>query len=34
MGIGMPYSLFELTVQGIEESKTGFPFSEYPGAGD
>ena len=33
MGLGMPYSLFELTVQGVEESKTGFPFSKYPGAG-
>lgn len=32
MGIGMPYSLFELTVQGIEDSRTGFPFPEYPGA--
>ncbi len=32
MGLAMPYSLFELTVRGIEESKTGFPFPEYPGA--
>lgn len=34
MGIGMPYSLYELTVQGVEDSRTGFPFSKYPGAGD
>lgn len=34
MGLGMPYSLYKLTVQGVEESKDGFPFSKYPGAGD
>lgn len=34
MGMGMPYSLFELTVQGVEESKSGFPFTKYPGAFD
>lgn len=33
MGLGMPYSLFELTVQGVEDSSTGFPFPKYPGAG-
>jgi hypothetical protein len=32
MGLGMPYSLYELTVQGVEASRTGFPFSKYPGA--
>jgi uncharacterized protein (DUF169 family) len=32
MGMGMPYSLFELTVQGVKESTSGFPFSRYPGA--
>lgn len=32
MGIGMPYSLYELTVQGVANSRTGFPFPEYPGA--
>jgi uncharacterized protein (DUF169 family) len=32
MGLGMPYSFYELTVQGVEDSKTGFPFSKYPGA--
>jgi uncharacterized protein (DUF169 family) len=34
MGIGMPYSLYELTVKGVEASKTGFPFPKYPGAKD
>ena len=33
MGIGMPFYLFETMVQGVEESKTGFPFNKYPGAG-
>lgn len=34
MGIGMPYSLFELMVQGVEDSRTGFPFPQYPGSGN
>ncbi len=32
MGLGMPYSLYELTVQGVEASRTGFPFPKYPGS--
>jgi uncharacterized protein (DUF169 family) len=32
MGLGMPYPLFELTVQGVDDSRTGFPFPKYPGA--
>jgi uncharacterized protein (DUF169 family) len=32
MGIGMPYSLYERAVQGVEQSKSGFPFPQYPGA--
>lgn len=32
LGLGMPYSEFEILVKGMEDSKTGFPFGEYPGA--
>ena len=32
MGLGMPYFLYEQMVQGVEESRTGFPFPDYPGA--
>lgn len=32
MGIGMPYSIFKEIVNGMEESKTGYPFHLYPGA--
>ena len=31
MGIGMPFSIFEELVKGMEDSKTGFPFQLYPG---
>ncbi len=31
LGIGMPYSIFEEVVKGMEDSKTGFPFHLYPG---
>ncbi len=31
MGIGMPLSIFEELVKGMEDSKTGFPFPLYPG---
>lgn len=34
LGIGMPYSLFEEMVKGMEDSKTGYPFPLYPGAAD
>lgn len=30
MGIGFPFSIFETIVKGCEESKTGFPFLDYP----
>lgn len=32
LGIGIPFSEFEILVKGMEDSKTGFPFNEYPGA--
>ena len=32
MGMGMPFHVFEEIVKGMEDSKTGFPFPEYPGA--
>jgi uncharacterized protein (DUF169 family) len=32
MGMGFPFSILEIIVEGTEKSKTGFPFSEYPGA--
>ncbi len=31
LGMGMPFHLFVETVQGLEDSKTGFPFHLYPG---
>ncbi len=32
LGVGMPFKIFEVIVQGMEDSKTGFPFHLYPGA--
>ncbi|MBU1054135.1 MAG: DUF169 domain-containing protein [Proteobacteria bacterium] len=32
LGMGFPFSFLETIVKGTEESKTGFPFPEYPGA--
>jgi uncharacterized protein (DUF169 family) len=32
MGLGMPFDLFEAIVEGVEASRTGFPFPKYPGA--
>lgn len=32
LGIGMPFSIFKTIAQGMEESKTGYPFEQYPGA--
>jgi len=32
LGMGIPFSEFEVIVKGMEDSKTGFPFNEYPGA--
>ncbi len=34
MGIGMPFKIFEIIIEGMEDSKTGFPFSMYPGASE
>jgi uncharacterized protein (DUF169 family) len=34
MGVGMPYGIFKDIVQGMEDSKGGFPFAAYPGAAD
>lgn len=32
VGVGMPFDVFETVVQGMEASKTGYPFHLYPGA--
>ncbi len=32
LGLGMPWSVFEQTVQGMSESRGGYPFERYPGA--
>jgi uncharacterized protein (DUF169 family) len=32
LGIGIPFNKFELLVEGMEESKSGYPFHKYPGA--
>jgi uncharacterized protein (DUF169 family) len=32
MGIGMPFSIYNEVVQGMEDSSGGFPFQLYPGA--
>jgi uncharacterized protein (DUF169 family) len=32
MGVGMPFRIFKDIVQGMEDSKGGFPFPLYPGA--
>ena len=32
MGVGMPFQIWKDVVQGMEDSKGGFPFSAYPGA--
>lgn len=32
MGIGMPFGEFEILVKGMVDSRTGFPFKDYPGA--
>jgi uncharacterized protein (DUF169 family) len=31
MGIAIPYQEFDIVVSGIEQSRTGYPFSRYPG---
>ena len=32
MGVGMPFHIGKDIVQGMEDSKGGFPFAAYPGA--
>ena len=32
LGIGFPWKDFELTVKGMKDSRTGFPFHQYPDA--
>lgn len=32
MGVGMPYRIWKDVIQGMEDSKGGFPFALYPGA--
>ncbi|RJP83334.1 MAG: hypothetical protein C4522_00960 [Desulfobacteraceae bacterium] len=32
MGIGMPYGVFLEVSKGMKDSRTGFPFHQYPGA--
>ena len=32
LGLGMPWAIFQQTVQGMKESKGGYPFERYPGA--
>lgn len=32
MGIGMPFSIFLEVSKGMRDSRTGFPFHQYPGA--
>lgn len=34
LGIGIPYAEFHTIVAGMEASRTGYPFAEYPGAMD
>jgi uncharacterized protein (DUF169 family) len=32
MGIGIPYVIFSIILEGLRKSKTGYPFHHYPGA--
>ena len=32
MGVGMPWNKFQTVVEGMEASRTGYPFAAYPGA--
>ena len=34
LGIGIPFAIFEEIVNSLEESKTGYPFQQYPGAAE
>jgi hypothetical protein len=31
MGVGLPWEKFVKTVEGMEASRTGYPFQSYPG---
>lgn len=32
LGIGMPFQVFKTIVEGMEDSRGGFPFKAYPGS--
>jgi uncharacterized protein (DUF169 family) len=32
MGMGVPFTQYELLIKGLEKSQTGYPFPRYPGA--
>ncbi|MCB2186854.1 MAG: DUF169 domain-containing protein [Deltaproteobacteria bacterium] len=32
MGLGLPWHCFQTMVEGLEESRTGYPYERYPGA--
>lgn len=34
LGMGIPFKDFKIIVEGMEKSKTGYPFQLYPGAAD
>ncbi|MCK5145726.1 DUF169 domain-containing protein [bacterium] len=34
LGMGIPWNLFKILVEGLEASKTGYPFPLYPGASE
>jgi uncharacterized protein (DUF169 family) len=34
LGMGLPFSVFKLVIDGLEKSQTGYPFHLYPGATD
>lgn len=34
LGMGIPFTLFRIIVQGMEESAGGYPFNHYPGASE
>lgn len=34
LGMGIPWAQFEVLVRGLEASRTGYPFAQYPGASE
>jgi len=34
LGMGIPFEKFKIIIEGLEKSKTGYPFHLYPGASD